>query len=632
MPYLAAPVDLQFFVARHWLTGLAGGATPGWELFQFFQSKAEALPNEDVEGRRGFALLAAACFFDFHPTSRANPFRVMMQSGNSRSAAIVDFGPDDVVTLTAIAASVPELPIRARLADVAWEAGRLCQKKNWQIAVLAARTYAHVAGANLANGDELLGREALQRGLELGWQFRKQAPEILDELWRLVETTARGVADRPMLMLVLADECIERKNALAPTLAPLVEAAAQAHLAAAGPTLYHAELWGRAAKLWAVAGDEAKAKQSRLNGAEGFVAHAEAGAGNAMFAAHWMKVGLEALRQSGADRARISEIHERLLALQQASTGELKHISMEIDVREFHEHVMKCVSGKTFEEALFGLVRMDSLARPERIREMVMEQARRSPLSASIAHDLMNSDGLTIGRRGSLLDGSDEEREAALQLATFEHASRWNFFLRGDVLVPRAAQTIYNEHHPTEGDVASYVVGHPYVPAAIQVSVIRGLCFGFEGDWLAAGAYLIPRMEALVRHWMQRKGVITSGVESDGFQAERPLTELFKLPQALEVFGPNLLFELKCHLTEKWGYDLRNKYAHGLAPDGEIASHETLSLWWLLWRVLLTPLLAGAPQAEEAEPDNGGPETGPVATPETPAVDEETVTSPVPSN
>jgi hypothetical protein len=140
MPYLSGPVDLQFFVTRHWLTGLHGGASPGYELFQFFQAKAEALPADDIEGRRAIALLAAASLFDFHPSSRSNPFRVMMQAGNARSAAITDFGPDDVDSLTQIAAAVPELAIRARLADVAWEAGRLCDRRNWQMGVLAART------------------------------------------------------------------------------------------------------------------------------------------------------------------------------------------------------------------------------------------------------------------------------------------------------------------------------------------------------------------------------------------------------------------------------------------------------------------------------------------------------------
>jgi hypothetical protein len=598
MPYLSAPFDLEFFTARHAFAGMPSGIAAGWELFQTFQARAEALPEQDDDGRRALGLLAAAAVLDFHPSSRSKPFRVMMQGGSARTADISDFGPADVETFTQIAASVPELGVRARVADVAWEAGKLCGKRNWNMGVLAAHSYAQVAAAQLLDGDELVGRDALQRGLELGWQFRKQAPEVLDSLWRLVETTARAAADRPVLLNVLADECIERHHALAGTMAPLLEAAAQRLLATVGPALECAELWARAARLWQLADQPDRTSAARLQGAQAYVDHAEAGAADPMFAAHWMKVGLESLRQAGADAARIAAIHERVLELQLASTAKLRTISQELDVRPIHDRVMSCVSGKTFEQALFGLARMDDLARPEQIRKMVLEQAQRSPLSSSISHELMNIHGHTIGRRGSLLDGSEEERETALQLACFEHAGRWDLTLRGDVMVPRAAQAIYNEHHPTESDVARYIVGHPFVPETIQVSVIRGLCHGFEGDWLAAGAYLIPRMEALVRHWLQRKGVVTSAVGSDGFQAERPLTELFKLPEAREYFDERLLFELRCHLTEKWGFDLRNKYAHGLAPDGEVASSETLSLWWLLWRVLLTPLLARETAAE----------------------------------
>lgn len=606
MPFLSAAVDLQFFVTRNWLAGSSGAATPGFELLRFFQAKAEALPENDLEGRTALSMLAGASFLSFHPSSRANPFRVMMQAGDARSAALADFGPADVDTLAQIAPAVPELAIRARFADVAWEAGRLCQRPIWQMGVLAARTYSHVAAANLPNDDELVGRDALQRGLELAWQFRKQASDTLDELWRLVESIARKAPEKPVLMILLADECVERKHGLATTLAPLLEASAEMQLATAGPTLFHAELWGRAAKLWDLAGDAVQAKQARLNEAEGYVSHAEAGSANAMFAAHWMKVGLGALRRAGADRARTVAIHERLLELQQTATTELKQFSQEIDVRELHEHVMRTVSGKSFEEALFGLARLDTLAKPARIRDLVLEQARRFPLSGSMPLELMNSDGLTIDRRGSLLDGSEDERAVALQHASFEHASRWDFFVRGEVMVPRAAQTIYNEHHPTEHDVARYVVGHPFIPDGIYVSVIRGLQCGFEGDWLAAGAYLIPRMEALVRHWLRMRGVVTSGVAADGFQAERTLTQLLELPQANDILGEALLFELKCHLTEKWGFDLRNKYAHGLALDVEVASRGTLSLWWLLWRVLLMPFIASAAPTDRGVPRETG--------------------------
>lgn len=598
MGYLSAPVDLAFYAARHWLQGLPDGSAPDHALVQFFQTKAEALPDTDVDGRRAFSMLAAAAWLDLRPSSRSSPFGIMMQAGNLRSPSITDFGPEDVDTLANIAGAMPELAVRARLADVAWEAGKQCGHRVWPMAVLAAQSYAHTASAQLLGGDELVGREALERGLELAWQFRKQAPTVLDELWRLVEATARAALDRPVLLIILADHCVERQHALALTLAPLLEEAAQRLLVVAGPALEHAELWGRAAKLWHLAGDEARRSQARLNEAEGFVSHAEAGAANAMFAAHWMKVGLEALRQAGAAKERSEAVHERLLELQQAATGELRQISQEIDVRPLHDRVMAGVSGKSFEEALFGLVRLDDLINVTGTRERVLENARRHPLSGSMSQELMNYDGLTIGRRGSLLDGTDDERELALQHASFHDAARWELHLRGDVIALRAAQTIYNEHHPSESDVASYVVGHPFVPEGIQVSIIRGLTFGFDGDWLAAGTYLIPRMEALVRHWLKLRGVVTSGVDSDGFQAERPLTELFKLPQAREVFGEKLLFELRCHLTEKWGYDLRNTYAHGLSPDGEVASAKTVSLWWLLWRVLLTPLLAQRAQAE----------------------------------
>lgn len=599
MPYLSQSVDLLFLEARHWLDGLPDGAVPGFDLFRFFKAKSDALPADDGEGRAAMGMLAAASLLSFHPSSRSNPFRVMMQIGDASSAAITDFGPADVETLTQIASAVPQLPVRARLADVAWEAGRHCQTPHWQMGVLAACTYYQVAAVQLEDDSDMEARSALQRGLELAWQFRKQAGNTLDELWNLVETTARNVSgtDNPGLLILIADQCIERRHSLASTLAPLLESAAAAHRTAAGPTLFHAELWGRAAKLWAQANDNERADEARIQEAEGYVAHAEAGAANPMFAAHWMKVGLERLRRASADPVRSAAVHERLLELQQATHSQLTQVSQEIDVRALHDHVMQAVSGKTLEEALFGLALLDTLADPGRIRRSVLEQANRYPLSGSMPAELMNSEGATIGRRGSILIGTEEERASALDAATYAQISRFESFLRAEVMIPRAAQAIYNEHHPSEHDLARYVVGHPFVPEGLAVSIVRGLQHGLEGDWLAAGSYLIPRMEALVRHWLRRKGVVTSTVTSDGFQEERLLSQLLALPQAEQTFGPSLLFELKCHLTEEWGFNLRNNYAHGLMSDGEVASRGTISLWWLLWRVLLMPIISTARQA-----------------------------------
>lgn len=617
MPYLTAPADLAFLVARGWQTGLPDDAKPGFELFRQLADKGGALPEGDTEGRAALRLLGDACLLHFRPSSRSQPFGVMSQFGDARSASIEDFGPDDVDLLAAAAAAAPQLPLRARLADVAWEAGKRCAHQRWEMGVLAARTYYQVSVVNLLDGDEMTGREALQRGLELTWQFRQQTQNLLDELWHLVETTARAAVDRPRLLILFADLCATRRPGLAPTLAPLLEQAAQREFAASGPSLQHSELWGRAALLWERASNAPAGQQARLNEAEALISHAEAGIASAMFASHWMKIGLEALRRARADPARVEAVHTRLLEVQQAITAQMASFEHEIDVRELHEHIGQAVSGKSFEQALFGMVQMDGLTDPDRIREQVLQLAHQNPLQATIPMERTNADGLTIARRGSLLFGPEQERADAVTAATFEHAARWDLHLRGEVMAPRAAQRIFDEHHPTEHDVARYVVGHPFIPVGFQAGVIRGLQAGFEADSFAVGTYLIPRMEGLIRHWLKRKGVVTSFVDDDGFQGERTLGQLLDLPEAEQYFGRALHFELRCHLIEKWGYDLRNKHAHALGSDGEIAGFATMSLWWLLWRILLTPLIARpGPPTEVAPLDQVAPpaEAGPAPT------------------
>lgn len=111
---------------------------------------------------------------------------------------------------------------------------------------------------------------------------------------------------------------------------------------------------------------------------------------------------------------------------------------------------------------------------------------------------------------------------------------------------------------------------------------LRGIHAGFFGDWLTSMHLLIPQIEASVRHVLQQHGVITSTVESDGIQKERDINQLLWDPTAEDVFGADILFDLRGILIERFGSNMRNEAAHGLMPEVAFYRAESVYLWWLV--------------------------------------------------
>jgi hypothetical protein len=53
-----------------------------------------------------------------------------------------------------------------------------------------------------------------------------------------------------------------------------------------------------------------------------------------------------------------------------------------------------------------------------------------------------------------------------------------------------------------------------------------------------------------------------------------------------EVFGQDVLFDLRGILIERFGHNLRNELAHGLVPAGDFYSPSAVYLWWLVIHIL----------------------------------------------
>jgi hypothetical protein len=87
---------------------------------------------------------------------------------------------------------------------------------------------------------------------------------------------------------------------------------------------------------------------------------------------------------------------------------------------------------------------------------------------------------------------------------------------------------------------------------------------------------------------------------SDGTQPVKVLGAIFGMAESQQIFGDKLCFELRGCLIEKTGYDFRNRVAHGFVHEGECYSHAGVTVWWLVLRICLMPILQTITEQHQA--------------------------------
>jgi Domain of unknown function (DUF4209) len=84
------------------------------------------------------------------------------------------------------------------------------------------------------------------------------------------------------------------------------------------------------------------------------------------------------------------------------------------------------------------------------------------------------------------------------------------------------------------------------------------------------------------------------------------LNELVVDPRLSAIVSGDILFELRCLLTDNRGPNLRNQLAHGMLDDSEFSSVEAIYTWWLvLVLCIFSPVVKGT--KPEPMPDSPNP-------------------------
>jgi hypothetical protein len=527
----------------------------------------------------------------FHPSfdTPTQPFVPMWQMEGKRSLIPADLTGADIEVVRILAKQTTDTALGARLHDVLWE-----------------RTNDHVAGAEAAghyltsadkldsDGDWTFAVTGFKRGLYLAAKFGRNKKLFLPISNTLATAAKRAATSADafhccQLMRLMLQIGIGEPSEFAALASSI--AATAAHK---GDTQKAKAYWEIEADWHSCVKDTTAEQKARLAAAEASVAEAEnraQGAGASfMAAAGLLSKAIEALRQSGATKERVAELRHRLNEWQQRSLAEFNTFSTPIDISKLVVSARDHVKDKDVRQAILKLAFGQDLSDPKSLKDEVVKAAKEAPLTYLIGGVMVDDKGRTTARKEGLLNLKGEALEKALEAESFSHASNYHWPLRVDGFIQPARFQILNDHKPTFQDLFFIVRSNPFVPPGHEGIFLRGLHAGFHGDFLVASHLLTPQIENSLRYVLESHGVDVSNLMSDGTQPVKILGAIFGMTETKQIFGDALCFELCGCLIEKTGYEFRNRVAHGFVHEGECYSNASVTVWWLVLRLCLTPI------------------------------------------
>ncbi len=579
-------VALTDITNYEWETVLTEAERPVCPLFatKLFQKSAQLKETGDEKGEQVFRFLGMIASPSLRPENIESPFTGVGMDRLSES---------NLEVLAGLLPLTRDPAMRARIGDVLWMK-RKSPKPDYKAAKIAAEAYLENFKRLNVAADWAWDMESFRRGFGLARILgRKNEPfpnyvAYVEELIGIHAATCKNA-----LCLQLFDLLLEHEVGDFASHATTAEQVAKT-IEESGNHFLAQRCLEIAARLHTVAKNPEAARQARLKKGECLVRQANNCVGKPgqgyTTAAHFLAMAIECLRQAQAPAEMVQELHKQLRAWQEASLEEMQTTHHETDISKAVEAARKHVKGKNLVEAILAFALGHPLSKPKQIRERVIESAKEFPLSHLFGSVHMASDGRVIGHKPPAIDLHKGVDETAMEVEMFSQAKMIDWPLRVSAYVDPCRFEIQQEHRPSLRDLAFLVEHNPFIPPGHEVLFLRGIHAGFQGDMMLCAHILIPQVEESIRHVLQRNGVVTSTLDSQLVQKERSLNELMLMPEAIQIFGEDNLFELRGVLCEKFGFDLRNRLAHGFLTAQECFGPEALLAWWLILRLCAFPV------------------------------------------
>lgn len=332
-------------------------------------------------------------------------------------------------------------------------------------------------------------------------------------------------------------------------------------------------------------------KEASVNSAETYVLEAKKliEEENYLVSASLLKSAIEKYRRLEDYEDRINEIHKLLLVYEKKSVDQMMKIEESYDISSQVKKVKNLIKGLEIKEALFKLAIIIKPPKINNLKQIIEELKNETPLTFLLSSVAVNEEGKTIARKPSIITDDQERADAAVKAEMFMQAKREQHNRVVSFIIP-ATQQIRIENNISLTTFIDLVKDNPFVPRGHEMIFAKGLMSGLKGDYLNSLSLLIPQLENSLRYVLIHANKVTSNL-NNGIQEEFNLNKLLNnYEEELNIiFGEDLIFDLKGVFIERFGSNLRNKFAHGLMNNDSFYTAPSIYAWWLILRLCCIP-------------------------------------------
>ncbi len=136
-------------------------------------------------------------------------------------------------------------------------------------------------------------------------------------------------------------------------------------------------------------------------------------------------------------------------------------------------------------------------------------------------------------------------------------------------------------------EIRKIVTNSWFVPESRKQAFIHGLIAGFEEDFMTAVCILAPQVEGAIRDLCFICGDATVKIGKNKTEEYLSLDSLLKLPKINECVDAKILFNIRMIFTSVYGFNIRNKIAHGIMDDEDFKLTDCFFTWWFVLRICL---------------------------------------------
>ena len=562
----------------------------------YISGDIEAEISKDELGTDARAILVAAakvCSFFFRPEDTQDPFGPKFQCSEGRTTIPKDLNEDELAQLQALVDYLPLIELKPRILDVLW-----LRKRNSEVARRAIDGYMQLAALAITVKDWSLSVKCLERGIRMASLFRRKHPEIIESVVSVLETWSSNTEDsewryvsarsvRALCQFGESDASVLFSKAKA-----IAEAAQRED-----ELSWAEECWLQAIRCARNAKSDSLVIEAQTALAELYLQRGQSGSESSMSAAHWLEKAFTAYKAVPGSKEIREAIYREMRSYQKSALDEITTFEESVEIADLVFKATETVSGLSAKQALFSLAfRIAPLPNYAEVKEQALELAQKYPLSSMFGIAYLDEEGKIVAKT---LGGIDSDQQS-FDREVFRHVSFYHQTIVYGSILP-AISVIEAEHYLAESDLLSLTYNNPFIQPGQERLYAKLLHAGLHRDFIVAIAIGIPALESSLRYVLHSHGIRVSTLNASGIQEAIRLPAILDHSKAEEIFGKDLILDLKGLLLERTYGNLRNRVSHGLFTDGTFHQPSAIYLWWLILRLCLIPFVRDAPEDDHAD-------------------------------